>query len=471
MRDYKMKTKYFYRPQHNSKSKIFSCYLLLTPGSCILMILVASFFLLNIPDSYSIPSFSRQTNMACNACHTVFPRLTTFGRIFKLNGYNITGNSTIESKDKEGKTMLKILTISPISVMFQTSYTHLNTKQPGTQNDNIEFPQQLSLLYGGGVAPHLGMFIQMTYAAQDGTIGLDNTDLRYANTATLFGKSLVYGFTMNNNPTVQDVWNSTPAWGFPFAAPDVVPTPSEATMVEGGLEQAVAGVGAYALFNNLVYGEFSIYRSAQLGAPAPPDSTSEGIIKGVSPYWRLAFQKNWNKHYLEIGTFGLSTQLYPLGVTGLRNNFLDFGVDLQYEYNMDIGNIVLHSSFVNEKQTLNASFDAGDAANETVSLNSFKADGTIYFKKGIAATIGYFAVSGDKDDVLYTPGSISGNSTGEPNSNGFIAQVDFLPWYNTNFSLQYTYYNKFNGAKKDYDGFGRNATDNNVIYLVVWVNF
>lgn len=367
--------------------------------------------------------------------------------------------------------MLKILTISPISVMFQTSYTHLNIKQPGTQNDNIEFPQQLSLLYGGGVAPHLGMFIQMTYSAQDGTIGLDNTDLRYANTTTLFKKSLVYGFTLNNNPTVQDVWNSTPAWGFPFASSDVVPSPQEATMVEGGLEQAVAGLGAYALFNNLVYGEFSIYRSAQLGVPAPPDSSSSGIIKGVSPYWRLAFQKNWAKHYLEIGTFGINTQLYPAGISGLKDGYLDIGFDLQYEYTMNIGNIVLHSSFVNEKRSLNASFDAGYSANDKNMLNSFKVDGTVYFQKGFAATLGYFTVTGDKDDGLYAPGSISGNRTGVPNSNGFIAQLDFLPWYNTNFSLQYTYYNKFNGAKTDYDGFGRNATDNNAIYLLVWVNF
>ena len=435
------------------------------------ILLTAFFCLLNTQNSYAIPSFSRQTNMACNACHTVFPRLTTFGRIFKLNGYNVTGNSTIESQDKNGKTMLKILTLSPISVMFQTSYTHLNTKQPGTQNDNIEFPQQLSLFYGGGIAPHLGMFIQMTYEAQSGTIGLDNTDLRYANNTTLFGKGLVYGFTLNNNPTVQDVWNSTPAWGFPFAGPDVAPTPQEATMIEGGLSQAVAGVGAYALFNNLVYGEFSIYRSAQLAVPAPPDSTSSGIIKGVSPYWRLSFQKNWSKHYLEIGTFGLNTQLYPAGVSGLTNGYLDLGFDLQYEYAMNIGNIVLHSSFINEKRSLKATFDAGDSANEKVNLNSFKVDGTVYFQKGFAATIGYFTVSGDQDEGLYTPEPVSGNRTGVPNSNGFIAQIDFLPWYNTNFSLQYTYYTKFNGAKTDYDGFGRSAMDNNAIYLLVWVNF
>ncbi len=37
--------------------------------------------------SRAVPSFARQTGMACAACHTVFPELTPFGREFKLNGY------------------------------------------------------------------------------------------------------------------------------------------------------------------------------------------------------------------------------------------------------------------------------------------------------------------------------------------------------------------------------------------------
>jgi hypothetical protein len=92
----------------------------------ILTCLIGTLLLIDVQNSYSVPSFSRQTNMACNACHTVFPRLTTFGRVFKMNGYNITGNSTIESQDKDGRTMLRILAISPFSVMFQTSFTQLN---------------------------------------------------------------------------------------------------------------------------------------------------------------------------------------------------------------------------------------------------------------------------------------------------------------------------------------------------------
>ena len=32
-------------------------------------------------------------------------------------------------------------------------------------------------------------------------------------------------------------------------------------------------------------------------------------------------------------------------------------------------------------------------------------------------------------------------------------------------------YNKFNGASDNYDGAGRNASDNNTLYLLSWINF
>ena len=39
---------------------------------------------------FYVPSFSRQTKLACSACHYQFPQLTPFGRMFKLNGYTLT---------------------------------------------------------------------------------------------------------------------------------------------------------------------------------------------------------------------------------------------------------------------------------------------------------------------------------------------------------------------------------------------
>jgi len=36
------------------------------------------------------------------------------------------------------------------------------------------------------------------------------------------------------------------------------------------------------------------------------------------------------------------------------------------------------------------------------------------------------------------------------------------------FLAQYTMYSTFNGASSNYDGYGRSASDNNTLYLLVW---
>ena len=36
------------------------------------------------------------------------------------------------------------------------------------------------------------------------------------------------------------------------------------------------------------------------------------------------------------------------------------------------------------------------------------------------------------------------------------------------FALRYTAYTRFNGANTNYDGFGRDARDNNSVFLLVW---
>src|SRR6202521_3311356 len=102
----------------------------------------------------AVPSFSRQTGLACSACHYQFPQLTPFGRLFKLNGYSIVGLKRITEPDVNKGSPLALLPIPPLAAMFQTSFTHLGKERPGTQNDNVAFPQQFSLFLGGSVSSH-----------------------------------------------------------------------------------------------------------------------------------------------------------------------------------------------------------------------------------------------------------------------------------------------------------------------------
>ncbi len=436
--------------------------------------IIISILIIFSQENSAIPSFARQTNLPCSSCHTIFPELNTFGRFFKLNGYTLVGVNTIEVKDttdKKDDVDFNLLKIPPVSLMIQAAYTYKTKEQPGTQNNNVSLPQQLSIFFGGEIAPHLGSFIQVTYDDQEAAFGIDNIDLRYANQTELGSENLLYGVTLNNNPTVQDLWNSTPAWGFPYASSSVTASPLTSTLIEGGLAQSVAGMGAYALLNNFLYAEFSIYRSAQQGGAHPPDNTSFGLIKTLAPYWRLAFQKQFDDQYVEIGTFGMSTEMYPAGISGLTDRYNDFGFDLNYERSLGDNQLTAHTSFIFEKRNLDATFNSNGSLSQSLNLNSFKIVGNYYLQQQFGFTLGYFSITGDGDAVLYAPAEFSGSSTGVPDSRGFIVEFNYLPWLNTKFSVQYVAYNKFNGSGDNYDGAGRNASDNNLLYALAWIAF
>lgn len=413
-----------------------------------------------------IPSFARQTGLSCNVCHTSFPRLTAFGRQFKLAGYTLTTGKTIGSGDN-----LRLIELPPPSVMVEGSFTSLKNETPGTQNGDVEFPDQLSVFLGGAVTPNLGTFVQLTYAGVDGSIGIDNIDIRYARQSSIGSQSLLYGLTLNNNPTVQDVWNTTSAWGFPYAASSVAPTPAAGAQVDGALGQAAAGLGAYALWANLLYTEFSVYRSAPQGGPHPPDATAEGTISGVSPYWRAALQRNFGDVYAMAGTYGLRTSRFPTGVTGLRDVYTDVGVDTQLEWRKGPGTVLGHATYIHENQDLAATYDVGGSAHATNALRVFRADGSYVLNAGLALTLGYFQTTGSTDSTLYAPDPVVGSAAGMPDSRGFIGELEYSPWLNTHLTLQYVAYSKFNGAGTDYDGSGRSASDNNTLYLLLWLAF
>jgi hypothetical protein len=407
----------------------------------------------------ALPSYARQTGMSCSACHYSFPELNSFGRQFKMNGYVLTGMKTIDATtdDSSQVTRLKLLSTLPLSVMVQSSFTHISKDVPDVQNNSVTLPQQLSVFYAGQVTPHIGTFIQMTYDGH--TFGMDNTDIRYTNQAKIGTNNLVYGLTLNNNPAVQDVWNTSPAWRFPSAGSDAAKNPAKSTVMEN-LGTQVAGLGAYTLFNNLIFAELTLYRSAQQGLSNPADVTSTMVIKGVAPYWRFALQHQWSDNYFEIGTFGIAPKFYQEGISGKMSSISDVGFDFQFERRLPFGAFTLHSSYLAETEKRDTSL----TQNINLNFNSFKVDGNLYFKNGLGATLGYFNTSGSEDTNV-------GSLTNKPNSDGFIAQLEYLPWYNTKFALQYVMYNKFDGSKNNYDGNSRNATDNNTLYLLVWLNF
>lgn len=421
-------------------------------------------------NAYAVPSFARQTGLSCNVCHSNPPELTQFGRNFKLKGYVLTDMTT---KDKVGNSRDLLLSkYIPLSAMILLSDTAYQANQPASQNNSAGFPQQLSIFLAGAFASHFGALAQFTYTHTDDHFGMDNTDLRYANQGKLAGKDWWYGITLNNSPTVEDVWNSTPSWGFPWISTASGVSPIASPVINGALAQDVAGLGAYSLWDNHLYTDMTLYRSEHAGGPVPITGTGyQYNINGVAPYWRAGWQQTFGDNYLEVGTYGIYMSSYPNAVSGPTDSYIDPSFDFQYERPFGANLLDAHGTYIHEASNLGATYATGGATTKSNHLNTLKLDSTYHWRNKYSATGALFSTTGNADQLLYAPAAVTGSNNGNPDTSGYIAQFGYWPVQNIDISAAYTGYLKFNGASTNYDGANRNASDNNTVYMALWVNF
>lgn len=428
----------------------------------------------------AVPSYARQTGLACEACHTVFPQLTPFGRAFKASGYTLFNTLKVQDINRMKQSTLSLSDLPPISLMVVASTSEsAKANDSGSSKSSTDFPQQLSLFYAGHISDNVGAYIQITYDDQSGTIGMDNTDIRFADVATLDGHNLVYGASLNNNPTVQDLWNSTPAWSQPFFTSPSMQTPAAASRIEGAMAQSVAGLSAYVFVDQSIYGEVGLYKTALQGASvANNGNLNSDIISGVAPYWRFAYENDWGKNSWEFGTFGLEASLAnpttPAGAPNpitnslqhpLTDRFIDAGLDTQYQFIDDANQLTVTGRWIHENENLDASFAALNSDHSSDDIDTMSLVGSYFWHRKLGATLGFFNLSGTRDATYFNP------ITGKPDSTWGNVEVDYLPWLNVKLGLQYTAYFKFNGSTSNYDGNGRNASDNNLLYAYLWIAF
>jgi hypothetical protein len=416
----------------------------------------------------AVPSFAVQTGRPCSACHVggFGPQLTPFGREFKLGGYTLRTNAFNV----------------PLSAAMMASYVHTAKDQPPPPtrdfalNDNVAV-DQVNLFIAGGLGSHFGGFVQTTYDGVARAFHWDNLDLRAVTTETVKKTSVILGLSVNNAPTVQDAFNTLPAWGFPYSTSALAPSPAAAPLI-GSLAQNTVGVTAYAWINSEIYAEFGGYRSpsARFLNRVGIDFTDPGDIKGTAPYARIAFDKNLGTQNFEIGAFGMGADIYPGHdqSLGLTDHYVDLGLDASYQLFAAKKSVVtVNARYTNEQQRLDASQALGLAANNRVNLQDLRLDASYYWNDRIGFTIQPFDTWGKADELLY-----AGNRTFQPDSSGVMFQIDGTPWgdggsplgprFNVRLGVQYTAYASFDGAGPNYDGMGRNAADNNTVRVFAW---
>jgi hypothetical protein len=423
----------------------------------------------------AVPSYARQTKQPCVACHVggFGPELTQFGRQFKLMGYTM--------KAGDGPNV-------PLSAMLVESYTHTlkaQTEAPADgfgRNNNSEL-QQASVFLAGRLSEHLGVFAQATYEESSGLLGWDNADLRYARMFKYGSHNGIWGVTLNNNPTVSDVFNTAPAWAYPYMAPDLAPGAPAQPILFGGLGGQVVGASAYAQLDGAWYAEAGAYRSLSPSFLRKVNADYDGRLSGVTPYARVAYTWNLPSGDFSLGGFLLRARRGLVGTNaagdaialpGPTDRFRDLGVDASYQYFHGEHTITAGALYVDERQRLDATYADGGSEHLHDSLRAFTVNASYWYRNIYGATVSGFADDGSRDAVLY-----GDNPSARPNTRGGSVELDYnpfgqadsweSPWANLRLGLQYIFYSRFSGAVHNVDGAGRSASDNNTLYAYVWL--
>jgi hypothetical protein len=470
-------------------------------------------------NSQALPLFARQTGQNCVACHAggQFPELTQYGRMFKLTGYTIGDRAKV-----------------PVSVMGQATYSKVRdiskSDDPAAdfQKNGTPIFAGGSVFLGGKITDNIGAFVQWTYdnyavQSSDGKFkghsSADNIEIRYADRFVDANRDLIFGISVNNNPSVSDPWNTAAAW-MQYVP---VPSPTSSRFIDGttpfpgyGSGGNLAGISAYAYLNRMFYAELGTYRTANRGFAIMSggiDEADKTKLKGAyNPYWRLALTHEWGPHNIMVGTSGMVARVYDAGsdISDPANlgHFRNTGVDAQYQYLLDPHTITAQVAYMRQKQRYSANAvadaDANGApdvfvnaagnplapANESDTTNTFRAKVSYIYQAKYGGSLSVFNLAGTTNTFNQTSGldpvfgitsdpgglleatgvseRVGGNLAGNPATRGLTYEAFWMPVQYVRVGIQYTAYRKFNGAATNYDGFGRNARDNNSLFLYVW---
>jgi hypothetical protein len=459
-----------------------------------------------VTEAGAVPSFARQTGMSCAMCHTVFPELTPMGRRFKLNGYTMTtkpadvSDYSIATDTNAAQRNLILSYVSPLSYGVQSAYSkfsrapkdsNLQNGNPNNlpasaqaQGDTVQFPEQVSLYYNGRVSDNIGAWFQLTYAGNSGTIGIDNTEIRYANHSD--DRKWVYGTFVNNTVGMQDVYNTqTSAFGVPLFN---VPSLYNLGVGAGGLSGPItnnmftnsAGIGEYAFFNDSLYAEISGYHSGVQGALTTDNKSINagglGAIDGMAPRARISYEQDWDQNSAEVGLVGMQSSFIPAFANATANSpvtanqYLNGGADWQFQHIGDDNIFTFLGSYTLQRASNNPLFVNNNYSNQIDNLHQLSMTGEYYYRRHYGGLINFVDTNGTKDALQY-------GADGSPHNQYWVFELDYMPWLNTRFVLQYDAYTVVNGNQSPFyqangsSGVDGKASNNNTFVVGLWLDF
>jgi len=461
------------------------------PSQFALAIVSATIVGRSIQPAQAVPSFAAQTGQPCQTCHigALGPQLTPYGRNFKIKGYTLTGGEGIASKVH-------------LALWIQTEFSSIQKDIPPSgvtphfANNNNLFVNAVSLFYAGRITDHVGVFLQGTYDNVGKAFAQDNSDIRVIGAGKAFGHDVDYGVTFNNAPGWSDPYNSNYLWGYSYISNGIAPGGNATPVLGGALQDNSLGIVGYAWIDQHIYTDLGGYVSQPPGYQKIfGEAYGPGSTTGIEPWASLTYAWFWGNNNAHIGSHFFFGRFNP--TTNVRSSdgryghdtYADIMISNGYQYIGDDQENVftIDGFYVFEDQKLqgsssvfNPSASSSRAANR---LNEAHEWATYYFNQTYGGTVSFDKVWGNRNQLLYNTGAndSTGSAKGSPNTTSFTVEADWVPFgkqgsfawpfLNWKLGLQYTMYTQFNGSGKNYDGFGRAASDNNTLFLFLWTVF
>jgi hypothetical protein len=337
-------------------------------------------------------------------------------------------------------------------------------------------------------------------------------DIRYADRLIGDTHEVIFGVSTNNNPSISDPWNTAAAW-MQYVP---VPSPTSSQFIDGaspypGLAAGgnIAGVSTYAFVDQALYLEVGDYRTAKglfSFMKAGLHDADVTKLRGDNPYLRMAVNHAWGANTLMVGLTHMTSRIYddPLDTSdpSTVHRFSDMALDAQYQYLLDPH--AWTAQFVYSREAhrypaglagqpssfVDAQGNALPATSPSDHTRLWRAKLSYVYQARYGGSVSLFDLTGSTNTANQTSGDdpvtlaitsdptaaapstrVNGNLTGNPATRGATFEGFWMPIQNLRVGLQYTAYTRYNGAHDNYDGFGRNARDNNSLFLYAWAAY
>ncbi|ACG57009.1 hypothetical protein HY04AAS1_0319 [Hydrogenobaculum sp. Y04AAS1] len=429
--------------------------------------------------SFAIPSFARQTGLACDVCHTVFPHLTPFGREFKLHGFTYDYSDLIKmvrqaakkrAAEEGGMPNLVINKIPMIAVRIAGMWANQDGgsvvphgritdgqgafSQPAgyPTNDTFNLVKDDSLYIAGEITPHLGAWVEIGGWNDHGdAASLAGYDaILNGGDHTVDNKNFTYGLSFENVVGFDDVGQAGPGnWGVPL----MNPLSTHGTLFDPFNGTPIEGVEAYAMLGDFTNG--GIYGNIGLYAPSTgndegtnPVATAGSLPASTSYSWAGAkhvdayvnaeyWLPGFKNIYSMVGAFGYFGQEKMEGGTNpyeYSDNVNDYGLEAQAQY---IGGKNLVEFFGEVQKQHDSEFYGEDYWTGQL----YSTDGTSVNRTGIALKADYYYKRTYGVYVKYMYANSS--QVQDVDYSGYIVGVSWYPWQNVSVKVERMMWSKY----------------------------